>query len=94
MLQCFPLLFDLFLMISHCHLGGRPAGKTRPLKPEKPRWKSDIPLTQGQLRSKRDEFWDTAPAFEGETTMMMMILILIMMKLIVMIMKLMVTMIW
>lgn len=44
---------------------GRPAGKTRPLKPEKPRWKSDIPLTQGQLRSKRDEFWDTAPAFEG-----------------------------
>jgi len=43
----------------------RPAGKTRPLKPEKPRWKSDIPLTQGQLRSKRDEFWDTAPAFEG-----------------------------
>jgi len=40
-------------------------GKTRPLKPERPRWKSDIPLTQGQLRSKRDEFWDTAPAFEG-----------------------------
>jgi len=44
---------------------GRATGKTRPLKPEKPRWKSDIPLTQGQLRSKRDEFWDTAPAFEG-----------------------------
>lgn len=29
------------------------------------RWKSDIPLTEGQLRSKRDEFWDTAPAFDG-----------------------------
>lgn len=29
------------------------------------RWKSDVPLTEGQLRSKRDEFWDTAPAFEG-----------------------------
>ena len=29
------------------------------------RWKSDIPLTDGQLMSKRDEFWDTAPAFEG-----------------------------
>jgi len=43
----------------------RTSGKTRPLKAEKPRWKSDIPLTQGQLRSKRDEFWDTAPAFEG-----------------------------
>ena len=30
------------------------------------RWKSDIPLTEGQLKSKRDEFWDTAPAFEGK----------------------------
>lgn len=29
------------------------------------RWRSDVPLTEGQLRSKRDEFWDTAPAFEG-----------------------------
>ena len=28
-------------------------------------WKSDNPLTEGQLRSKRDEFWDTAPAFDG-----------------------------
>ena len=24
-----------------------------------------MPLTEGQLRSKRDEFWETAPAFEG-----------------------------
>ena len=31
------------------------------------RWKSDIPLTEGQLKSKRDEFWDTAPAFEGKS---------------------------
>lgn len=35
------------------------------MKQDKPKWKSDIPLTEGQLRSKRDEFWDTAPAFEG-----------------------------
>lgn len=35
------------------------------MKPEKPKWKSEVPLTDGQLRSKRDEFWDTAPAFEG-----------------------------
>ena len=41
------------------------AGKNHPLKQDKPKWKSDIPLTEGQLRSKRDEFWDTAPAFEG-----------------------------
>ncbi|KAI4813728.1 hypothetical protein KUCAC02_002959 [Chaenocephalus aceratus] len=36
-----------------------------PLKRERPKWKSDYPMTEGQLRSKRDEFWDTAPAFEG-----------------------------
>ena len=42
-----------------------PVTKNKPLKPDKMRWKSDIPLTDGQLMSKRDEFWDTAPAFEG-----------------------------
>ncbi|XP_064600099.1 ubiquitin domain-containing protein 1-like isoform X2 [Liolophura sinensis] len=45
--------------------GNSPSGRNQPLKPEKPKWKSDVPLTEGQLRSKRDEFWDTAPAFEG-----------------------------
>lgn len=35
------------------------------MKHEKLKWKSDVALTEGQLRSKRDEFWDTAPAFEG-----------------------------
>lgn len=40
-------------------------GKNQPLKHERLKWKSDVPLTDGQLRSKRDEFWDTAPAFEG-----------------------------
>jgi len=48
---------------------GRGSGsstKNRPLRHEKIRWKSDIPLTEGQLKSKRDEFWDTAPAFDGK----------------------------
>ncbi|XP_064465657.1 ubiquitin domain-containing protein 1-like [Ornithodoros turicata] len=40
-------------------------GKNQPLRQEKPRWKSQVPLMEGELRSKRDEFWDTAPAFEG-----------------------------
>lgn len=40
-------------------------GRNEPLKKERPKWKSDYPMTDGQLRSKRDEFWDTAPAFEG-----------------------------
>ena len=41
-------------------------GKNQPLRKEHPKWKSDVPLTEGQLRSKRDEFWDTAPAFDGK----------------------------
>lgn len=40
--------------------------KNRPLRSERLRWKSDLPLTEGQLKSKRDEFWDTAPAFDGK----------------------------
>lgn len=42
-----------------------PTGRNEPLKKDRPKWKSDYPMTEGQLRSKRDEFWDTAPAFEG-----------------------------
>ncbi|NWT64164.1 UBTD1 protein, partial [Prunella himalayana] len=50
-----------------CPLAENPpsAGRNEPLKKECPKWKSDYPMTDGQLRSKRDEFWDTAPAFEG-----------------------------
>ena len=28
-------------------------------------WSSETPMTMGQLKSKRDEFWDTEPAFHG-----------------------------
>ncbi|XP_048865811.1 ubiquitin domain-containing protein 1-like isoform X1 [Brienomyrus brachyistius] len=45
--------------------GRKGGGRNEPLKKEKPKWKSEFPMTEGQLRSKRDEFWDTAPAFEG-----------------------------
>uniref|UniRef100_A0A3Q3E7Z0 Ubiquitin domain containing 2 n=1 Tax=Labrus bergylta TaxID=56723 RepID=A0A3Q3E7Z0_9LABR len=48
-----------------CFRGGLALGRNQPLKRERPKWKSDYPMTEGQLRSKRDEFWDTAPAFEG-----------------------------
>lgn len=44
---------------------GNNSRKNHPLCHESIRWKSDVPLTEGQLRSKRDEFWDTAPAFDG-----------------------------
>ncbi|CAB1312406.1 unnamed protein product [Coregonus sp. 'balchen'] len=39
--------------------------RNEPLKKECTKWKSEYPMTEGQLRSKRDEFWDTAPAFDG-----------------------------
>ncbi|XP_012675841.2 ubiquitin domain-containing protein 1 [Clupea harengus] len=45
--------------------GRKRGGRNEPLRKERPKWKSDYPMTEGQLRSKRDEFWDTAPAFEG-----------------------------
>lgn len=50
---------------SDLHLCLPTTGRNEPLKKERPKWKSDYPMTEGQLRSKRDEFWDTAPAFEG-----------------------------
>ncbi|KAM6956156.1 ubiquitin domain-containing protein 1a [Aplochiton taeniatus] len=40
-------------------------GRSEPLKKERPKWKSEHPMTEAQLRGKRDEFWDTAPAFDG-----------------------------
>jgi len=40
-------------------------GKNKPLHTDKPKWKSETPITMGQLRSKRDEYWETQPAFEG-----------------------------
>uniref|UniRef100_A0A3Q3KMM3 Ubiquitin-like domain-containing protein n=1 Tax=Monopterus albus TaxID=43700 RepID=A0A3Q3KMM3_MONAL len=41
------------------------SGRNEPHKKECPKWKSEYPMTAGQLRSKRDELWDTAPAFDG-----------------------------
>ncbi|XP_076877178.1 ubiquitin domain-containing protein 2-like [Brachyhypopomus gauderio] len=44
---------------------GGPLGRSVRLRRDRPKWKSDYPMTDEQLRSKRDEFWDTAPAFDG-----------------------------
>ncbi|KAL5966612.1 Ubiquitin domain-containing protein 2 [Taenia solium] len=40
-------------------------GKNQPLKRGATRWCSSQPIYYSQLKQKRDEFWDTAPAFEG-----------------------------
>ncbi|TRY93108.1 hypothetical protein DNTS_007752 [Danionella cerebrum] len=60
--MCLSLPFDA---VPPAVFPGFALGRNQPLKREKPKWKSDYPMTDGQLRSKRDEFWDTAPAFEG-----------------------------
>nr|XP_055026529.1 ubiquitin domain-containing protein 1a [Misgurnus anguillicaudatus] len=39
--------------------------RNEPLMKDKPKWKSGYPMTESQLCRKRDEFWDTAPAFDG-----------------------------
>jgi len=44
---------------------GGTVGHNKPLKHRRPKWKSDVRLTEAQLQQKRDEFWDTAPAFDG-----------------------------
>lgn len=43
------------------------AGRNKPLNRTvcQPKWKSDVLITETQLRRKREEYWDTAPAFEG-----------------------------
>lgn len=40
-------------------------GKNQALRNEPLKWKSETPITENELRLKRAEFWDTAPAFEG-----------------------------
>lgn len=40
-------------------------GQNQPLRTAPEVWKTDVPITEGQLKSKRDTFWETAPAYDG-----------------------------
>ena len=40
-------------------------GQNQPLVHEQEEWTSEMPLTEGQLRGKRDTFWETSPVYEG-----------------------------
>lgn len=40
-------------------------GGNQPLIHEPVEWTSEVPLTEGQLRGKRDTFWETAPTYDG-----------------------------
>ncbi|EDV22715.1 uncharacterized protein TRIADDRAFT_28315, partial [Trichoplax adhaerens] len=37
----------------------------RPLQPMKMKWTAPTPMTDKQLKQKRQEFWETAPVYEG-----------------------------
>lgn len=40
-------------------------GQAQPLIHKSLVWKSDVPLTPGQLQGKRDTFWETSRFYEG-----------------------------
>ena len=40
-------------------------GQNQALVHEPEVWTAEIPLTEGQLRGRRDTFWDTAPVYDG-----------------------------
>ena len=40
-------------------------GQNQPLSSAPETWTTQIPMTEGQLRGKRDTFWETAPAYDG-----------------------------
>ncbi|KAK9709288.1 hypothetical protein K7432_009132 [Basidiobolus ranarum] len=42
-----------------------PTGGNKPLRKKSLSWTADAPLNFEQLKAKRDEFWETAPTYEG-----------------------------
>lgn len=40
-------------------------GRNQPLKPDRHRWSSEVPWSRKKLEAEREEFWDTAPAYDG-----------------------------
>lgn len=42
-------------------------GQNQPLSIAPEVWRADIPMTEGQLRGRRDTFWETAPAYDGRS---------------------------
>ena len=40
-------------------------GQNQPLLASQEVWTAEVTLTEGQLRGKRDTFWETAPAYDG-----------------------------
>ena len=57
------LLLTLFLNYIFCrlYLASGIVVRNKPLNRSacRPKWKSDVPITENQLRRKREEYWDT-----------------------------------
>lgn len=47
------------------------AGRNKPLNRLncRPKWKSDVPITEDQLRRKREEYWDTGQSRSDRNSM-------------------------
>ncbi|PNH10622.1 Ubiquitin domain-containing protein 2 [Tetrabaena socialis] len=44
-----------------------PGSKDKPTKNfARPKWKSPAPMTESELKKKREEFWDTQPYYGGD----------------------------
>ena len=46
-------------------LGGVAIGGNKPLKRHALKWTNDGPINEAQLKRMREEYWDTAPKYEG-----------------------------
>lgn len=54
-----------FVSFLKCHLASGTVARNKPLNRStcRPKWKSDVPITESQLRRKREEYWDTGEIF-------------------------------
>jgi len=58
----------LKLFFFSLYLASGTAARNKPLNRSacRPKWKSDVPITENQLRRKREEYWDTGKIFEED----------------------------
>jgi hypothetical protein len=54
------------MFFSFVYLASGTVARNKPLNRSacRPKWKSDVPITETQLRRKREEYWDTGKIFQ------------------------------
>lgn len=60
-IRIFPSRFSSSLTENRSFSANGFAGRNKPLNRSacRPKWKSEVPITENQLRRKREEYWDT-----------------------------------